>query len=238
MTEQKEFDVFLSHNSRDKDSVRIIGEKLEKGGVITWLDEGQFKGGDHWPGKLYEILDKTDTVFFFLGINGVGPWQDAEIDYLHNRYISSRRQSPRIVPILLPGASIDNLPSKLNYLKEIQFVAIDNVDSDDEISKLLQVFTNNSQKQSSYYVNTLDEFKKKKIERLKRDITLAEKQSNELAEEIEAIVEEMNENRGDAVRQRNLNKKKKRAEEDRNQYDQEIERLQAEIYKIISSLSL
>ncbi|MDY6802413.1 MAG: hypothetical protein SXA11_01200 [Cyanobacteriota bacterium] len=82
---------------------------------------------------------------------------------------------------------------------------------------------------------TLDEFKKKKISRLKRDITLVEKQSNELSEEIEAIVEEMNENRGDAVRQRNLNKKKKRAEEERNQYDREVEKLQAEVYRIISS---
>lgn len=208
MTEQKEFDVFLSHNSLDKDSVRIIGEKLEKAGIRTWLDERQFKGGDHWPGKLYEILDNTDTVFFFLGINGVGPWQDAEIDYLHNRYISSRRQSPRIVPILLPGASIDNLPSKLNYLKEIQFVTLDNLDSYDDISKLLQVFTNNSQKQTSYYVNTLD-FTQEKIGRLQRDLSLAQKQSNELTKVINDIVDEMNANIGDAIRQHNLDKNKK-----------------------------
>ena len=231
MTEQKGFDVFLSHNSLDKDSVRDIANKLERGGIIPWLDEGRFVGGAHWKKELYEALDQTKIVFFFLGINGVGPWQDAEIDYLHNRYISSRRESPRIVPILLPGASIDNLPSKLNYLKEIQFVTLDNVDSYDEISKLLKVFTNNSQKQTSYYVNTLD-FNQEKIGRLQRDLSLAKKQSNELTEEIDAIVDEMNENRGDSVRQRNLNKKKNRAEEERNQHDQEIERLQVEISRL------
>ena len=231
MTEQKEFDVFLSHNSSDKESIRVIAKKLEQAGIRTWLDEGQFKGGDYWLGKLYEILDKTDTVFFFLGINGVGPWQDGEIGYLHQRYISSRRQSPRIVPILLPGASIDNLPSKLNYLKEIQFVTLENLDSYDEISKLLQVFTNNSQQQTSDYLNTLD-FNQEKIGRLQRDLSFAQKQSNELTEVINDIVDEMNENRGDAVRQRNLNKKKKRAEEERNQHDQEVERLQAEIRRL------
>ncbi|MCL2924377.1 MAG: toll/interleukin-1 receptor domain-containing protein [Trichodesmium sp. MAG_R04] len=235
MTEQKKFDVFLSHNSKDKDNVRIIAQKLQKGGIKTWLDERQFKGGDYWSGELYEILDETEIAFFFLGINGVGPWQDAEIGYLHNRYINSRRQSPRIVPILLPGATIDNLPSQFNYLKEIQFVTLENLDSYDEISKLLQVFTDIPPKQNSYHFNTLEEFKKKKIRRLERDIALAEKQSNELAEEIEAIVEEMSENRGDAVRQRNLNKKKKRAEEEQNQHYQEVEKLQAEIDKIINS---
>jgi Trypsin-like peptidase domain len=72
----------------------------------------------------------------------------------------------------------------------------------------------------------------KKIERLERDRNLAQKQSNELTEVIQAIVDEMEENRGDAVRQRNLNKRKQRYEEERNQHDQEVERIQAEIDKL------
>jgi hypothetical protein len=34
-----EFDVFLSHNSKDKEIVRKIAEALEGRGVRVWLDE-------------------------------------------------------------------------------------------------------------------------------------------------------------------------------------------------------
>lgn len=71
-----------------------------------------------------------------------------------------------------------------------------------------------------------------KIERIKRDINLAEKQSKELTELIQAIVDELHENQGNFVRQRNLNKQKKRYEEEREQYDKELEKLQIEIEQL------
>ena len=61
MTEKKEFDVFLCHNSDDKDIIKLIAEKLEKEGIKTWLDERELVGGDHWIKKLYETLDRTGT---------------------------------------------------------------------------------------------------------------------------------------------------------------------------------
>lgn len=72
-----------------------------------------------------------------------------------------------------------------------------------------------------------------KIERIKRDINLAEQQSNELTELIQVIVDEFNQNQGNLVRQRNLNKQKKRYEVEREQYDKEVERLQVEIEKLL-----
>ncbi|NER05118.1 MAG: toll/interleukin-1 receptor domain-containing protein [Okeania sp. SIO3C4] len=88
-SEPQEFDVFLSHNSRDKDSVRIIANKLKKEGIVTWLDESQFVGGDEWQAKLYKVLDETNLAFFFIGKNAIGRWQYEEVDYLYNRYVSS-----------------------------------------------------------------------------------------------------------------------------------------------------
>jgi hypothetical protein len=34
-----QFDVFLSHNSRDKPVVERVGEKLKRGGIEPWLDK-------------------------------------------------------------------------------------------------------------------------------------------------------------------------------------------------------
>ncbi|NES89679.1 MULTISPECIES: GUN4 domain-containing protein [Okeania] len=141
MAETEKFDVFLSHNSRDKDSIRIIAHQLEQGGFITWFDEDQFKGGIVWQKKLYKALDKTNLAFFFIGTNGVGPWQEEEIDYLHNRYISSRKKNISIIPIFLPGAGIKDVPRDLNYLNKFQFIFLLNLDDYSEISKLLEIFS-------------------------------------------------------------------------------------------------
>lgn len=69
----------------------------------------------------------------------------------------------------------------------------------------------------------------RKIERLQRDCDLAQRQSDELTELINLITSEINENRGDTVRESNLRKKEKRYKEERLRYDQEIEILQSEI---------
>jgi chromosome segregation ATPase len=74
-----------------------------------------------------------------------------------------------------------------------------------------------------------DNFNNRRKERLQRDLNLAQRQSNELTELINVIVEEISENRGDTVRLSNLRKKKKRYEDEREQHDQEIESLQVEI---------
>ena len=143
MAEPQEFHVFLSHNSRDKDSIRIIAEQLEQEGFMTWLDETQFKGGDEWQKELYEVLDKTDIAFFFIGINGVGPWQNEEIDYLHRLYISSGKQDIVIVPVFLPGANMYDVPSHLNYLNKFQSVSISDLLDRSEIDKLLKILLRN-----------------------------------------------------------------------------------------------
>lgn len=77
--------------------------------------------------------------------------------------------------------------------------------------------------------NIHNSFNQRKIERLQRDIDLAQKQSDDLTELINVIADEIDETRGDSVRQRNLNKRKTRYEKERNQYDEKIEKLQVEI---------
>ncbi|NEQ75435.1 MAG: toll/interleukin-1 receptor domain-containing protein [Okeania sp. SIO2C9] len=140
MTEQKEFDVFLSHNSRDKDSVRIIGEKLEKAGIKTWLDEREIVVCDDWKNQLYETLDQAEVVFVFLGTNGVGKWQDEEIEYSHHLYVNSGKKNPRIGPIFLPEASLKDLPSKFNYLTQFHSIRLKSLDDDAGIRELLKRF--------------------------------------------------------------------------------------------------
>ncbi|MBI4768804.1 MAG: toll/interleukin-1 receptor domain-containing protein, partial [Deltaproteobacteria bacterium] len=40
------FDVFISHNSKDKPRVRPLAEKLRANGLQVWFDEWAIKPGD------------------------------------------------------------------------------------------------------------------------------------------------------------------------------------------------
>lgn len=43
------FDVFLSHNSKDKPAVRELAEKLRARGLAVWVDESELTPGRPWP---------------------------------------------------------------------------------------------------------------------------------------------------------------------------------------------
>lgn len=43
---QFKFDVFLSHNSKDKPRVRALAERLRAAGVRVWFDEWVIQPGD------------------------------------------------------------------------------------------------------------------------------------------------------------------------------------------------
>ena len=47
MTETFSYDVFLSHNSKDKPRVRELAEGLRNAGLRVWFDEWVIKPGDH-----------------------------------------------------------------------------------------------------------------------------------------------------------------------------------------------
>ena len=44
-------DVFLSHNSLDKEEVQTVADHLEKQGLQTWLDRDQLYAGNSLPFK-------------------------------------------------------------------------------------------------------------------------------------------------------------------------------------------
>src|SRR5262249_34429152 len=74
------FDVFLCHNSADKDEVRAICALLKAEGVRPWLDEEQLRPGMRWQRVLQDHLAGIKTAAVFVGANGIGPWQDIEIE--------------------------------------------------------------------------------------------------------------------------------------------------------------
>ncbi len=50
------FDVFMSHNARDKPFVERIAERLKRSGLEPWLDAWQLVPGEDWQQGLAEGL--------------------------------------------------------------------------------------------------------------------------------------------------------------------------------------
>jgi hypothetical protein len=105
------YDVFLSHNSKDKPDVRALAGWLEDNDVTVWLDEAELKPGDRLTKKLGVSLEASRSAIICIGPDGEGPWQSEEIDTLLNKSIKLSRQRDefRIIPVLLPGADTSKL---------------------------------------------------------------------------------------------------------------------------------
>ncbi|MCP4655795.1 MAG: toll/interleukin-1 receptor domain-containing protein, partial [bacterium] len=112
-----EFDVFLSHNSRDKPAVRQLGEALGQRGLRVWLDEWELVPGQPWQEALEEIIATTQAAAVLVGKDGLGPWQEPEMRGCISEFVA--RKLP-VIPVLLLGAPGE--PELPIFLKQFTWV--------------------------------------------------------------------------------------------------------------------
>ncbi|MFN7963194.1 MAG: FxSxx-COOH system tetratricopeptide repeat protein [Thermoanaerobaculia bacterium] len=96
------FDVFLSHNSRDKAEVKAIGEALKARGLRVWLDEWELRPGLRWQRELESAISRSGSAAVFVGANGLGPWEEPEMEVFLDRAL--RGSELALIPVLLPNA--------------------------------------------------------------------------------------------------------------------------------------
>ena len=97
------FDVFLSHNSQDKPTVRRLAQALQARGLRVWLDEAQLVPGRPWQEALEAIIQTARTAAVLVGKDGLGPWEIPEMRRACLSEFVDRRLP--VIPVLLPGAS-------------------------------------------------------------------------------------------------------------------------------------
>ncbi len=117
--EVQDFDVFLCHHGIDKPAVKIIGEQLQNRGLLPWLDEWELRPGLPWQRILEEQIGKIKTVAVFVGKNGIGPWQQLELEGFLREFV--RRGCP-VIPVLLEDAPLEpKLPIFLQGMTWVDF---------------------------------------------------------------------------------------------------------------------
>ena len=95
------FDVFLSHNSRDKPVVERVGEKLRRGGIEPWLDKWHLTPGGQWQDELAGALRACSACAIFVGPHGLGDWVREEMAVALDR--AAKDRGFRLFLVLLPG---------------------------------------------------------------------------------------------------------------------------------------
>lgn len=120
MTLDPIYDVFLSHTSRDKPQVEELARRLKRRRLKPFLDKWHLVPGEPWQEALEEALDRSRTFAVFLGPGDLGPWQNEELrDALDTRV---QDKSRRVIPVLLPGASMPEKQALPRFLRRLTWV--------------------------------------------------------------------------------------------------------------------
>jgi hypothetical protein len=113
------YDVFLCHNSADKESVKDIYSKLKAKGIKSWLDIYELQPGKPWQRELEKQIKSIKSVAVFVGQNGVGPWHKMELEAFIREFI--KRECP-VIPVILKGCNkVPELPPFLDGMTYVNF---------------------------------------------------------------------------------------------------------------------
>jgi len=101
MSDTFEFDVFLSHNSKDKPAVRALAQTLRAHGLKVWFDEDELEPGRPWQPLIEAGIKASRTCAVVIGKAGIGPWEDEEMQAALDLAVHEKK---KIFAVLLPGA--------------------------------------------------------------------------------------------------------------------------------------
>lgn len=108
---------FLSHSSKDKDTVRQVATTLHTFGIDTWFDEWEIALGDSIPGKIQEGLARSSHVAIFLSKASIqSSWVTEELTAAIYRAVSA--QTVKVIPVLLEECDVPALLASKARLSE------------------------------------------------------------------------------------------------------------------------
>jgi len=115
MSENFQFDVFLSHSSKDKSVVRPLAERLRKDGLNVWFDEWEIKPGDSIPAKIERGLEHSRVLVLCMSANAFGSdW--AQLESYTFRFRDPLNKERRFIPLRLDDAPIKGSLTQFLYI--------------------------------------------------------------------------------------------------------------------------
>src|SRR5688500_5998183 len=114
MPDRFAFDVFLSHNSKDKPRVRRLAEGLKKAGLRVWFDEWNIQSGDIIALKVDEGLEQSRVLLLCISANALASgWVSLERSTAIHR--DPCNASRRFIPLLLTDCELPDTLRRYKY---------------------------------------------------------------------------------------------------------------------------
>ena len=105
MDETFEYDVFISHSSKDNLAVRELAERLKVDGLRIWLDEWEIKPGDPISIKIEHGLERSRVLILVMSADAFGSdWVTLERHTALFRDPTNAQR--RFIPLRLDDAEI------------------------------------------------------------------------------------------------------------------------------------
>jgi hypothetical protein len=110
-----DYDIFLSHSSKDKAVVRPLAERLRADGVKVWFDAWEIKPGDSIPAKIEEGLEHSRVLVLCMSANAFGSdWSRLESGTF--RFRDPLNKERRFLPLRLDEAPIKGSLAQFLYI--------------------------------------------------------------------------------------------------------------------------
>lgn len=121
------FDVFLSHNSKDKAKVEKIAKKLLSVGLRPWLDKWDLAPGDTISDALEQAIKTIPCAALCFGPADVGNWHVMEI----RAYVEAwAKREARMIPLILSG--VEEAPELPLFVRQTLWVDMRDWQSKDD----------------------------------------------------------------------------------------------------------
>ncbi|HRW10048.1 MAG TPA: toll/interleukin-1 receptor domain-containing protein, partial [Caldilineaceae bacterium] len=110
-----DYDVFLSHSSKDKPTVRALAERLRADGLRVWLDEWVIEPGDMIGLKIEEGLTQSRTLILCMSQHAfASDWVTMERHTVLFRDPANSQR--RFVPLRLDDCTIPDMIAQFAYV--------------------------------------------------------------------------------------------------------------------------
>jgi hypothetical protein len=114
MNNLTKYDLFFSYNSLDRDEIEQIRSQLSQlpQPLNDFIDLENLTIGKPWIEEIQDALLNSRAVAVFYGKNGLGRWQNLEMQLAIDiqATVSPTVNQILVIPVILPGADLKKAP--------------------------------------------------------------------------------------------------------------------------------
>ncbi len=107
--------VFISYSRRDLEFAEAVADRLDAADIEILIDKRNLPYGEEWKAELLQFIRSSDTVLFVVSPHSIASeWCNWELEH-------TKRESKRLVPIVLEPVEVDGLPSAVADIHLLSF---------------------------------------------------------------------------------------------------------------------